>query len=147
MMRVLRPFLATIAALLCCVVTVQFFLMMDEIRNWSPASSKFAVDAFPQYSAGIFHLLSFVLLATSLFTRNYNWMLMVAVAYFLIDVFATYASLGSGFLGGDMCPDGHPCLKALRRASLFDWTAATLLLAAVGLITSIIVLQVQAGGV
>lgn len=115
---------------------------MDEQRRIAEACLeanagpiKFSCDWVPQHPVALFHALSFALLAAVVFARKYYIALAVAVCYAMVDVFGTYSRLGTGYFGGNMCPDGNPCWAAIRRATWFDWTALTLLVVSIGVIT------------
>jgi hypothetical protein len=71
-------------------------------------------------------MFSFALLG-AVVVRQYGFALVVAVGYLALDIFGTYQRLGTGFFGGDMCPEGHPCWAAIRRATWFDRTALIIL--------------------
>ncbi len=128
MMRILQNSLIIAASLLCIVFTIQFGLSEYEFLTWPKATQGFSNDGVPQYTVGRYHVMSFFLLGAVLVARKYYWVFALALTYFFLSVFSTYARLGTGFFGGDMCPEGHPCLRAIRRASWFDWTATSLLL-------------------
>ena len=123
---------------LCISFVTEFWLNMDELRRIKEAcdsSPGFSCDYVPQHPVALLHVLSFVLLVTVAFARKYYWALAVAVGYFALDIFGTYGRLGTGFFGGNMCPDGDPCWAAIRRATWFDWTALTVLAVSTILIT------------
>jgi hypothetical protein len=126
--------IVVLIVVLCAAFSFQFYLSISELSNLPEPTGGFAADAPQQYPVGLFHFLSFILLGLS-FARKYFWAFGLAVTYFLLNIFATYSRLGTGFLGGDMCPEGHPCLQAMRRATWFDLTAAILLLLVVILIS------------
>lgn len=134
-MRVLRVVILVLLVLLCGAFSIQFYLFQNELINQPEPSPYFSADAAPQYAVGGYHFLAFFVLGAVILARKYYWAFGLAVTYFLLNIFATYARLGTGFFGGDMCPDGHPCLLAIRRASWFDWTAAVLLLGSLVLIS------------
>lgn len=127
-MRSLRIILIVAAALLCIVFTVQLGLSVYEDATWPKPSPGFAVDAAPQYTVGLYHALSIFLLLSLIHARVYLTAFLLSAGYILVHSYATYWRLRTGFFGGDMCPDGGFCKAALRRGSLFDWTATVLLL-------------------
>ena len=146
-MRYLRLILIILLVALCVGFTVQFWRMHDETQKIRDACSQypqFSCDAFPEHVVGGFHALSFVLLAVVIFAKKYYWALGLSATYFMLNILATYARLGTGVFGGDMCPEGHPCLRAIRRASGFDWTATTLLIVSLLVITSILIMRWRA---
>ena len=111
---------------------------MDEVRRiWEACDSSpgFSCDAVPQHPVALLHVLSFVLLVAVALARKYYWALAVAVGYFALDIFGTYGRLGTGFFGGNMCPEGPPCWAAIRRATWFDLTALVILAVSTILIT------------
>ena len=141
---ILRKALIATAALLCCAYLIQLILMLNELRNWAEPKSGFALDAPHLHTVEFYHALSLILLLAIVLAKKYYWAFGVAIGYFILDIFATYDHLSTGFLEGDMCPEGHPCLRAIRRASGLDLSAASLLLIIVCVITLIIVLQLKA---
>lgn len=146
-MRYLRLTLIIMLLPLCLVFTVQFWLMLDETQKIQESCSQhpqFSCDAFPEHVVGAFHALSFVLLAVVIFGKKYYWALALSATYLTLNIFATYARLGTGVFGGDMCPEGHPCLRAIRRASEFDWAATTILIVSLQMITSILIMRWRA---
>ena len=143
-MRYLHLILLILLVTLCVGFTVQFWLMQSEMQQIRASCLKypqFSCDAFPEHIVGVFHVLSFALLAAVIFAKKYYWAFGLATTYFMLHVLATYARLSTGFFGGDMCPDGHPCLQAIRRASGFDWTALAVLSFSVVLITTILIMK------
>lgn len=146
-MRYLRLVLIMLLIALCLGSTVQFWLMVAETQKIEESCSQFpqfSCDAFPEHVVGAFHALSYVLLAAVIFARKYYWALGLSATYFVLNIFATYARLGTGVFGGDMCPDGHPCLRAIRRASGFDWAATSILIISLLMITTIIIMKWKA---
>jgi hypothetical protein len=134
----IRDVLIILIAGLCIAVVTEFWLSMDELRRAAEAcasSPGFSCDYVPQHPFALLHSLSFALLATVVFARKYYTALAVAVGYAGVDILGTYSRLGTGFFGGNMCPQGHPCLAALRRATWFDWTALMILAVSIVLIT------------
>jgi hypothetical protein len=138
----LRGLLIVLIAGLCIAFVAEFWMNMDEERRIAEACVeanagpiKFSCDWVPQHPVALLHAVSFALLAAVVFARKYYTALAVAVGYAAVDVFGTYVRLGTGFFGGNMCPEGHPCWAAIRRATWFDWTALTILLITIVLIT------------
>ncbi len=133
-----RGVLVVLLVGLCIAFATEFWLYMDELQRIKEAcdsSPRFSCDAVPQHPVGLFHSFSFALLAAVVFARKYYTALAVAVGYLALAVFGTYSRLGTGFFGGDMCPEGHPCWSAIRRATWFDWSATTVLAVSIVLIT------------
>ena len=124
---------------LCIAFVTEFWLLMDEVRRIQEACDRspgFSCDYVLQHPVALLHAVSFALLAAVVFARKYYTALAVAVGYAAADIFGTYARVGTGFLGGDICPEGHPCWAAIRRATWFDWTALIVLVVSIGLIGS-----------
>jgi len=142
-MRILRLITILAVVALCVSFSIQLGLMVNERLNWAKPPTGFAVDSAPQYTVGLFHIMSFFLLGALVVARKYYWSVGLAIVYLSLNVYGTYARLGTGFLGGDMCPEGHPCLRAIRRASWFDWTATILLLIVAPLISSMLIHQLK----
>lgn len=127
---------------LCIALVTELWMSMDESRNFGEAcaeanasSPAFSCDYVPQHPVALLHIISFALLAAVVFARKYYTALAVAVGYVAISLFGTYSRLGTGFFGGDMCPEGHLCFTAIRRATWFDWTALIILAVSTILIT------------
>ena len=142
MMRYLRPILIILLAFLSAGFVVQFVMMSQEMQSISEGCARnpgFSCDAFPEHVVGGFHILSAILLVVVIFAKKYYWSMGIVITYFFLDIFATYARLGTGVFGGDMCPEGHPCLRAIRRASWFDWTAGAILMFASIIITLLVI--------
>src|SRR5436190_10023481 len=119
-----RKILIVASAMLFAAFLIQFGLSIYEQATWpvtKPGKISFAVDAAPQYSVGLFHGLSFFLLLTVVFAKRYIASFLLALGYFLLNAFATSATLCAGFFGGDLCPDGPISWWAIGRASWFDW--------------------------
>jgi len=138
----LRGVLIVLIAGLCIAFVVEFWMSIDEERRIAEAcaetnggSIKFSCDSVPQHPVALLHAVSFALLAAVVFARKYYTALAVAIGYTAIDVLGTYSRIGTGFFGGNMCPDGHPCWAAIRRATWFDWTALIILVTSLPLIT------------
>lgn len=130
MLYIARIALLTSLALLCATFMWQFINMQLEQRaiwTWCNENPGFSCDSFPVHMVGGFHFFSFILLALVILSRRYFGLLATLATYLLIHIFGTYERIGTGYFGGDMCPDGHPCFQAIRRASWFDWTATSLL--------------------
>lgn len=132
-MKKLHIILIVAAMLLCICFCIQLALSMEAmnalIEGQKAAAAKgWAVDAFPEYTVGLYHGLSFILLLSAVFAKRYFAVFYVSVCYMLLNAYATYVFLGTGFFGGEMCPQGGLCWRAISRASWFDWTAASLLL-------------------
>jgi len=145
-MRYVRFMLILLLAILCGWFVVQFYLMITETNEiWASCEKNhgFSCDAFSTHMVGGFHVLAFVLLPLVIFARKYFWAFGIGIAYLFIDIFGTYARVGTGFFGGDTCPGGHPCIAAIRRASAFDWSATLILLVAVILTSSLLVKHLQ----
>lgn len=134
----IRGVLIILIAGLCIAFVTEFSLNNDELRRIQEAcasSPGFSCDYVPQHPVALLHSLSFVLLVTVVFARKYYWAFTVAVGYLALDIFGTYARLATGFFDGNMCPDGHPCWAAIRRATWFDWAAFMILAVSTILIT------------
>ena len=128
--RSIRLVLMSLLVVLCAAFMWQFVNMNLEYRAiWAACDEHpgFSCDAVPQYMVGGFHFFSFILLSLVFFSRRYFWLIVAVLAYLSLHIYGTYARIGTGFFGGDMCPDGHPCIQAIRRASWFDWTATAIL--------------------
>ena len=139
---ILRKFLLTASAMLCGAFLLQLGLSIHEQMTWpvpKPDTIQFAVDAFPQYTVGLFHGLSFLLLPAIVFAKRYFFALALSIGYLLLHAFATQARICAGFLGGDFCPDGGMSYAAIFRAGWFDWFATFLLLLIIGLTAAIVV--------
>ncbi len=143
-MHYLRYFLIALIAVLCLGFVIEFIQMKREHQQIIDAcysntyeGISFSCDAVPQHIVGGFHFLAFIFLAIVVFSRRYLWILVLALNYLAIHLFATYERIGTGFFGGDMCPNGHPCLQAIQRASLFDWFATVVLTLAIFLILAL----------
>jgi len=133
----IRVLLIILVIVLSVSFVTEFWLNVDELRRIQDAcdsSPGFSCDYVPQHPVGLLHALSFVLLGTVAFAKKYYWALTVAIVYLALHIFGTYARLGTGSFGGDMCPEGHPCWVALRRATWFDQTAFIILAVATILI-------------
>ena len=130
MARYIRIVLIILLVVLCAVFMWQFInMILEHSAIWAACDEHpgFSCDAVPQYLVGGFHFFSFILLTLVLFSRRYFWLMLAVATYLSLHIYGTYARLGTGFFGGDMCPDGHPCFQAIRRASWFDWTATSIL--------------------
>ena len=137
-----RTILIAASAMLFAAFLIQLGLSIYEQATWpvtKPGEISFAVDAAPQYSVGLFHGLSFLLLLSVIFAKRYIIALSLSVGYFLLHAFATSARLCAGFFGGDLCPDGPISWWAISRASWFDWLSTFLLLLIVGLTASVVI--------
>jgi hypothetical protein len=122
--------LIVLLSFLCGGFILEFLQMVQEHQQIVQSCNDnpgFSCDAVPQHLVGGFHVFSLVLLGWVIFTKHYRSAFFAAALYLVIHLFATYSRLSTGFFGGDMCPDGHPCILAIRRASTFDWFATALI--------------------
>lgn len=143
-MRYLRLTLLSLLLVLITWFVVVFALMVYEqnkIVAGCAANPGFSCDAFPTHIVGGLHMISFGLLLSVVFAQKYFWAWGVAAAYLIINILSTYSRLATGLFGGDMCPEGHPCVRALRRASFFDWCSAIIIMISSVLITSLMLLK------
>jgi hypothetical protein len=124
----LRKILILASALLCIAFLVQFGLSVYEDATWPEPSPGFAVDAAPQYSLGLYHGLSIFLLLSIIFAKRYSTSFFLSMGYLFVHIYGTRERLCTGFLGGDLCPDGGFSFWAISRATWFDWTSTGLLL-------------------
>lgn len=125
-----RIVLISVLTVLCAAFLWQFINATLENRAiWASCNDHrgFSCDSVPQYVVGGFHFVSFIVLTLVIVTRRYLWLIVALTAYLSFHIYGTCARIGTGFFGGDMCPNGHPCMQAIRRASWFDWTATTIL--------------------
>jgi hypothetical protein len=127
-MKKLRIILVVAALLLCICFCIELALSIEDMHSSTAAAKGFPVHTFPEYSVALYHGISFFLFLTVLFAKRYFAVFFVSVGYMLFNAYATYVFLRTGFFGGDMCPQGGLCWRAISRASWFDWTAASLLL-------------------
>lgn len=142
MERSLRTVLLTLLAVLCLTFSWQFINAALEYRAiWASCNEHpgFSCDAVPQYTVGGFHFFSFILFTFVFFSRRYFWIIFAVIPYISLHVYGTYLRIGTGFFGGDMCPNGHPCMRAIQRASWFDWTAAIILIIALLLTLALVI--------
>lgn len=140
-MRSLRVILIASTAILCLGFGVQFGLSEYERLTWPEPTPGFSMDAVPQYTVGVYHGLSFFLLLSLIFARKHVTALLLSAGYIIVHALATYVRLRTGFFGGDMCPEGGLCSRAILRASWFDWTATGLLLIIFSLVIASLFLQ------
>ena len=134
MERPLRSVLIILLLALCGTLLWQFISMKLEHRAiWAACNENpgWSCDAVPQYLVGGFHLVSFIVLTLVIFSRRYFWLMVAVTSYLSLHIYGTYVRIGTGFFGGDMCPDGHPCMRAIRGASWFDCTATVILTIAI----------------
>lgn len=138
----LRVILIILIASLCIAFLVEFWMFLDELRLIAKACDeanagpiKWSCDQVPQHPVALLHALSFVLFAAVVFARKYYMSLVVGLGYLALDIYGTYSRLGTGFFGGNMCPDGHPCWAAIRRGTWFDWAALVILTVSIALIS------------
>lgn len=138
----LQKLLIAASVVLSVGFLVQFGLSAYEQATWpvnEPGKINFAVDAAPQYSVGLYHgLWSFILLAL-IFAKRYIAALSVSVSYLILHAYGTSTRLCTGFLGGDLCPEGPISWWAISRASWFDWLSTFLLLVIIILTVMLVV--------
>lgn len=145
-MKKMRMILIAAAALLSICFIVQLMLSVDEMRTLREARNEtaenpFIADVVPQHPVGMYHALSLVLLLSVMFAKRYLTAFFVATGYMLLNCYATYQNLRTGSLGGNICPEGGLCWRAIGRASWFDWSSAILLLLISCLLIDVLFLQ------
>ncbi len=124
----IRKTLILAAAFLCIAFFVQFGLSIYENATWPEPSLGFAVDAPRQYSVGLYHGLSIFLLLSIIFAKRYFASFFLSITYIFVHIYGIQLKLCTGFLGGNLCPDGGFSFWAISRATWFDWTSTGLLL-------------------
>jgi hypothetical protein len=126
-MRTIRLILVLTIAFLCLSVVVRLGFSIYEEVTWPAPDPRFAVDAPRQYTVGLFHILSFLVLGFSL-SRKYLAAFLVSLVYFFLNLYSTRERACNGFLGSDFCPDTIITNRAITRISYFDWTTNVLII-------------------
>lgn len=124
----IRKILILAAAFLCIAFFVQFGLSTYENATWPKPAPGFAVDAHRQYSVGLYHGLSIFLLLSIIFAKRYLTSFSLSIGYMFVHIYGIRERLCTGFLGGDLCPNGGFSFWAISRSTWFDWTSTGLLL-------------------
>ncbi|CAN5554403.1 hypothetical protein BH10ACI2_BH10ACI2_08660 [soil metagenome] len=140
----MKVFLTIITFVLLVCFSIQLYLNQNEWASQQTPPGGFAVDFGQDYPVGRYHFLALGILLTLIFAQKYISTVLLVFSYATIHAFATFWRIRTGLFGGDMCPEGGLCYKALRRATWFDWTATGLILIILCLATAATIVQVQA---